>query len=76
MALLVLGDNAPHGGVSRPAAFPWPQQPDWKDGDEEDVSELGGAQPAGASRTIQVSLLSSRVERLSGLPTSNYLAWH
>lgn len=47
-----MGDNA--GGVSRPAAFPWPQQPDWKDGDEDDIPDLSETHAAGASCLLQV----------------------
>ncbi|KAL3142910.1 hypothetical protein ABBQ38_003198 [Trebouxia sp. C0009 RCD-2024] len=32
-----------------PVAFPWPQQPEWKDGDEDDVPDLGETHAAGTT---------------------------
>ena len=34
--------------VSRPSTYSWPQQPAWKDGEEEDLPEIPDASDSGA----------------------------
>ena len=54
--------------MSRPAAFPWPEQPVWKDDNEDDAPELSEANPTGISHLIPVCFCANLAIIQKGKP--------